>query len=88
MEFEELKAEAKRQGYNLIKIRNVKLLPCTCGSNRREHWYMYRDGIRFKGLICHKCGKEALGKTEIEAKENWNRMIKEELNERNNNKVN
>ena len=32
MTFEELKAEAKRQGYYIVKKKeSIKLIPCTCG---------------------------------------------------------
>lgn len=78
--FEELKEEAKRQGYNLIRIKKPeKLLPCTCGCNRREHWHCCSiENGEFIKLICCKCGKEAIGKTMFDAIHNWNEMIKKE----------
>lgn len=80
MTFEELKAEAKRQGYNLIKNNPIeKLLPCICGCKQREHWYSAPDATEI--LVCKKCGKRAEGKNEREAKHNWNEMIKSETNQ-------
>lgn len=38
MTLEELKAEAKRQGYKPIKDENIKFEPCLCGGTRREWW--------------------------------------------------
>src|SRR5699024_8543055 len=35
---EELKAEAKRQGYKLIKDENIKFERCLCGETRHEWW--------------------------------------------------
>ena len=81
MTFEELQEEAKRQGYKLLKINKPeKLLPCTCGNNRREHWHRVnvQSGRSYEILRCPKCGKEAKGETEKEAKRNWNLMIKKE----------
>lgn len=78
MTFEELKAEAKAQGYNLIKInKKEKLLPCVCGCNRREHWSGWSGEEEFIKLVCSKCGIFAKGKTEKEATRNWNKMIEE-----------
>lgn len=80
MTFEELKAEAKAQGYSLIKIvPKVKLEPCLCGCNRREHRIKWTGVEELEILRCTKCGREAWGRSEKEAKANWNRMI---VNER------
>ena len=70
MTFEELKAEAKRQGYNLIKKKErIKLLPCTCGNKRPELWFKYEGGY----YRCQKCGNESTcGFSKNEAKLNWN----------------
>ena len=76
MTFEELKTEAQKQGYTLCKFQpHIKLKPCTCGCNRREHWY----GIDPPFILrCKKCGREAYGSTEKEAREVWNMMIESE----------
>ena len=79
MTYAELKAEAKAQGYNLIPIRKVeKLLPCTCGSKRREHWYGWKGNKETITLCCSRCGKKVTGSTETEARRNWNEAIKAE----------
>ena len=85
MTVEELKTEAKALGYNIIPIvKREKLLPCTCGSTRREHFDTFRNGTWMKLLRCYKCDKEALGSTESGAVKAWNEMIrKENGNERN-----
>ena len=79
MTFEELRTEAKAQGYTLMPIkRNEKFLPCTCGSKRREHWSRWTgSGIEIT-LACMRCGKRVSGATEAEAKHNWNEMIRSE----------
>lgn len=77
MTIEELKAEAKAHGYNLVPIKNTeKLLPCTCGSRRREHWQRWRGEGWNITLQCMRCGKKAGGSTEDEARHNWNEMIR------------
>lgn len=79
MTFEELKAEANAQGYNLIKRKEKeRLLPCTCGCKKRSHWTCWDIDRHFVRLVCYKCGKEARGNTDIEAAHNWNEMIKKE----------
>lgn len=80
MTFEELKAEANAQGYNLIKRKNKeKLLPCTCGCKKRTHYSCWNGDGHSIRLVCYKCGKKASGDNEIEAAHNWNEMIKEEV---------
>ena len=79
MTVEELRKEAKALGYNLIKINKPeKLLPCICGCKKREHWARSYKGIRYKILVCPKCGREASGRSEREVRHNWNEMIKGE----------
>lgn len=74
MTLEELKVEAKKHGYHLIKDpEKVYLLPCVCGCNRREKWYGAHSII----LKCKECGRSATGDTELEAKKQWNRMVEE-----------
>ncbi len=82
MTFEELKAEAKAQGYRLLPCKNYKekLLPCTCGCNRRDHRFGW-DGDKGQHKVileCQKCGKKASGTSEVNAIHNWNEMIKAE----------
>lgn len=54
--------------------RPEKLLPCVCGSKRREHWFGSSDD-RSVILKCCRCNLEAAGKNEIEAHKKWNEMI-------------
>lgn len=81
MTIEELKEEAKKLGYTVVKIpKKEKLLPCTCGNNRREHWHRVsiQSGMSYEILKCSKCGREATGENEREARHNWNEMIRRE----------
>lgn len=79
MTYEELKAEAKRQGYKLMKINaDPKLLPCTCGWNKRDHIFKFIQDRPTYGLKCQNCGKIAVGYSEREAIKNWNKMIEKE----------
>lgn len=83
MSIEELQKEAEKHGYKLVKNEPYeRMLPCTCGCKQREHWWRTNaeDGNR-NILVCKKCGKEASGKSEADAKRNWNKMISEEKNE-------
>lgn len=81
MTVEELKEEAKKLGYNIIKIKKTeRLLPCTCGNNRREHWHgiNIKSGMPYEILKCTKCGKEVKGDSKDDAIKKWNEMIKKE----------
>ena len=77
MTLDELKAEAKRQGYKLIKDNPVpKMLPCVCGANRRAEWTNIRGKYCYE---CMKCGRtSSWGDTRREARENWNRMVSDD----------
>lgn len=79
MTVEELRAEAKALGYNIIKIPppKEKLLPCVCGCTRRERWWGTHD---YNQTIfrCRKCGREASGENERKARHNWNEMVRRE----------
>lgn len=44
MTLEELKAEAKRQGYKLIKDENIHFEPCLCGGTRHGRWGSVKGG--------------------------------------------
>lgn len=79
MTFEELKTEAERQGYKLVKkpIPLPKIHPCTCGRKKMETWYQagsYKDLGTF--LRCPRCGKKGgIGKTYRETREKWNALF-------------
>lgn len=80
MTLEELKAEADKLGYRLSKkSERVKFLPCVCGCNRRLHWFghSYYEGTQIS-FECNNCGlKSPPGSSEQEARQKWNKMIKE-----------
>lgn len=77
MTYEELREEAKRQGYRLVALdTREKLLPCTCGNKRRTHFDTWEGGKWIYMLTCTKCGKTAKGHSVSEVNRNWNEMIK------------
>ena len=75
MTLEELKAEAKRQGYKLIKDEKIHFEPCLCGGTRREWWYG-PEGVK---VVCLRCGLESpwvpRSKGKNGVKKVWNAMI-------------
>ena len=81
MTYEELKAEAKRQGYKLIKDENIRFEPCLCGGTRRE-WWSGPEGVK---VVCLRCGLESpwvprsTGKNGV--KKAWNAVILEKRKE-------
>ena len=77
MSYEELKEEAKRQGYKLIKKQPyIRKLPCVCGRKRQTLWF----GSLGYFYAC-ECGRRSVGaSTEKKAKIEWNEMISEEMN--------
>lgn len=83
MTFEELKEEAKRQGYNLVKKPTyIPLAKCTCGAKLsvKAKWTVY--GHAYK---CIKCGLESIpAKTQKNAREYWNWEVKKKLKEKEN----
>lgn len=79
---EELKVEAEKLGYKLVKYQPYeRLLPCICGCKARRTWYIHNnnieDNIKFE---CSRCGRYVTGKNKKEAKINWNKMIREKTN--------
>ncbi len=76
MTLEELKAEAKAQGYRLVKITPyVKLMPCKCGRKLIDSWVGI-NGIHF--YKCPNCGeKGGYAETERGARIKWNESMKE-----------
>ena len=84
MTLEELKTEAKRQGYKLIKDENIKFEPCLCGGTRRE-WWSGPEGVK---AVCLRCGLESprvpRSKGKNGVKKSWNTMILEKRKEQEN----
>ena len=79
MTVEELKLEAKKLGYNIIKIppKPVKLLPCVCGRKRIDSYATYNTDTKESGYI-YKCTcglRSDIGKTIREAKAKWNERV-------------
>lgn len=78
---EELKAEAKRQGYKLIKSETLRFEKCLCGGTRREWWY----GPKGVKVVCQRCGLESPWVPRCEGengvKKAWNAMILEKRKE-------
>lgn len=81
MTLKELKAEAKKRGYKLVKdSRAPKFNPCTCGCKVLEKWVSRWPDGNFYYLVCKKCGKKSgYGKTQAEAVKQWNEMIESEM---------
>lgn len=76
MTITELKEEASKHGYILIKRNKRKLLPCKCGGNRRNHIWCGPNLTQIK-LVCKKCGYEAQpGYSKYQAELNWNDEMK------------
>ena len=74
MTLNELKVEAKKQGYRLTKIpERIIMLPCPiCGSKRTAQWFGPFGTFR-KCYDCDFRGDSA--KTYNEAKKKWNEAI-------------
>ena len=77
MKLEELKADAAKHGYALVKKREyVRLEPCICGHERRHKerssrgWYFW----------CKKCGFTGgqISSSERAARIAWNEAVKRE----------
>ena len=76
MTLEELKSEAKKLGYKLIKDDPKSKLPCVCGCNSKKlgtYWFVSREKADVT-IYCPICDREATGKNERDAIENWNAM--------------
>jgi len=58
MTVEELRTEAAKLGYDIVK-RQQRFLPCICGYNRRTH---KQGGFTNETILkCKKCGFEVRG---------------------------
>jgi hypothetical protein len=75
MTFEELKAEASRQGYSLTKkIVYEKLQKC-CGKYPQQEISLNPNG---KYYYCKHCGRKGeIAKTNYQAIANWNKFVEE-----------
>lgn len=79
MELEELKAEAEKLGYTIVKKREyIRLKPCVCGHNRRSRWVVCGTGFSGYQYACNKCGfKGGTGSSERAARIAWNEAVEE-----------
>ena len=78
MNLEELKAEAAKLGYNLVKKQPyIKLSHCTCGEKKPAQWFIKQGENRGMSFYkCDDCGLSALpAKTDRQARENWNQLV-------------
>lgn len=77
MTVDELRTEANKLGYNLVKKQvYTKLVRCTCGCKPSQ--VMVWNGRKFIGYshVCKTCGNQsAPHKLKYKAKLNWNEMI-------------
>lgn len=83
MTLEELKAEAKHQGYKLIKDKHPRFERCLCGHN--VHQWCSRASME-QMVYCKHCGLESPWVRGGNAKviEAWNAMILEKRKEQEN----
>ena len=83
MTLEELKAEAKRQGYKLIKDKKTRFERCLCGHN--VHQWCSRGGMG-QMVYCKHCGLESpwVRGGDDKVIEAWNAMILEKRMEQTN----
>lgn len=74
MTLDELKAEAKKLGYHLVKDRlSIVLLPCPiCGKRLTRGLYDSFNDYYFRRCWYCECFDGKLGKTIDEAKLGWN----------------
>jgi len=89
MTLEELKAEAKKQGYKLLPLNKmyIKMAMCTCGCSRRTTSRVYdidKDALVYK-VQCKWCGFTITSPTKKGINKKWNKAIEEKkANEANN----
>ena len=83
MTFEELKAEASRQGYTLTKkITYEPLKKCVCGKYPQQEININPNG---KYYYCKHCGRNCgrngeIAKTNYQAISNWNKAVEQVKN--------
>ena len=78
MTLQELRVEADKLGYSVVKKRVwTKFAPCVCGHNQRTHLHKYiKDTGEFIDIIeCKNCGRKVTGFNEKDAKLNWNKEM-------------
>lgn len=75
MTIEELKAEADKLGYSVVKKQQyVKLSPCICGQKKPREWFRIGSGnVVYQCPNCDFAAPEA--KTRKQARLNWNKSV-------------
>lgn len=78
MTYEELKAEANKMGYNLIKKKEyIPHKRCKCGS-RGSMWHDCSSEITTHSIVCKNCSiRTNSHKSEADAWREWNKMQEE-----------
>lgn len=78
MTFEELKNEANRQGYNLVKKKKyIRLLHCPVCGRKSTHLLigLYNHGGEYR-LVCSNCDFHGdWAKTNTEIRKAWNNAV-------------
>lgn len=77
----EVKKEADRYGYILVKRNYNKLIPCICGCDKRRR--VQKDNQYY--IECKNCERYVSGKTVVDAVNKWNDMMRS-LNYKHSNK--
>ena len=81
MTFEELKAEAKRQGYNLIKMSKYPtIVKCPVCNKKPERWSRYNAQTHEETYIvrCPICNHKEEAKKKTWAVNQWNSWAERE----------
>lgn len=79
MTYEELKTEANKMGYSLVKKKEyVPHKKCKCGG-RGGTWYNCADGNTTRFVKCERCDIRTNDyKSEVDAWREWNKMQEEQ----------
>ena len=76
MTLEELKVEAEKLGYNVVKKQQyIKLSSCKCGSKKPREWYKMGGGVFYRCRNCDLTAPDA--KTKKQARINWNEYMED-----------
>ena len=87
MTLEELKAEAKKHGYKLVKEQPyIRMAPCICGHKRISSCLTVDSNSQMVHVNwCYKCGFRAEpARTKYEAKLKWNECVENARKEKEN----
>ena len=86
MTLEEIRTEAKKHGYKLIKdTPYVRLAPCVCGHKGHGQYADWSNKKAPHYLKCYRCGfASEPAKTKYEAKIKWNECVENAKKEENN----